>query len=253
MNHRDIVLDVLNNLGQSPNAKALSSIKRDLWYLTNRIFRQSKGIKDTLTKTITTSMTELLMPDNFFVAEEVQFFTPSNNKFYSQEVAYEKFMKWNPSTETTIESFNELVKSADAPQEILTSPEDIELDGKVGYVFQDEIDMSKLLWKPAINGTLKIYHCVTPFEDIDLDATPHMHFSFYDMLINGCTARGLLRLIKNAKNEVELVGLQASHKQYREDFRDDLSEYAGYVEKRSSTPVMQGFDFLNDGDMAILL
>lgn len=251
MNHRDIIYDVLHNLKQTPDQKTLSVVKRDLWYLTGKIFRSGRGIKATLEKAITTAKSELLMPENFFVAEEVQFFATSGNQYYDEEISHEKFIKWNPSTDVAIESFNELVKSADAPQEILTTDEDAELDGRIGYLFTDEIDIQKLVWKPAINGTVKILYCVTPFEDIDFDATPHMHFSFYDMLVNGCTARELKRRISLAKTEVELIAIRAAHSEYKKDFEDDLSEYAGVVEKKSATPIMQGFNFLNDGDMLI--
>lgn len=209
-----------------------------------KIMRKSNPIKRTITETITDTKSVLYLPEDFFTAFEVIFYSENNNKYNSKEIEIEQYNRWTPNPEFLQSNFEETMLNQN-PSESFWTEDNVELDGYIGYYFSDEEDVSRLIWKPGVNGSIKIiYSAITDEQPEDIDSVPDMHFSFREMLILGATIQGLLR--KSSKTEIEYNEKLLSIRMYQDEFKQMLKEYAGYINRRTDTARIDAFDFLND-------
>src|SRR5690606_38030087 len=140
MDYRRLITQIGVNLGMdSVSGKNLSIMKQDIYNVLLVVNRKSTPTKLRYERTITSGMESLLMPPDFFVALDVQFFGTDNLLYDSVEIDEEEYIKWSPNIELSTSSFNELVVSA-TPQKYLHTPENNKYDGKIGYMFQDSLD-----------------------------------------------------------------------------------------------------------------
>lgn len=245
IDYNDIVRSVSVNLGvDSPNNKQVSIIKRDIYMTLLKVMRKSTPVKREHEEDINTHMQELYLPEDFFTAYEVIFNSESGNRYLSREVEMEKYHRWNPNPETLNSNFEDYALASN-PTEYFWTTENVDLDGRIGYYFTDEEDISKLIWKPAINGSVKVlYSAITEQQFEDVDSTPDLHYSFRELLIIGSTIQGLLR--KPSKTEIEMNEKVLSIRMYKDEFNEMLKEFAGYINRRTNSPIVSPFDFMND-------
>lgn len=243
--YNDIIRSVALNLGiDSPNNKQRSIIKRDIYNTLVKTMRKANPIKRVLTKDITSSKSELFLPEDFFTAFEVIFSSENGNRYSSVEVEMERYERWNPNPETLQTNFEEAMLASN-PIESFWTEENLELDGYIGYYFQDIEDGSRLIWKPSINGSVKIvYSAITDEQPEEVDIEPDMHYAYREILVLGPTVQGLLR--KPSKTEIEYNEKLLQVRMYQDDYKQAVKEYAGYVNRRTNTLRINPFDFLND-------
>lgn len=198
---------------------------------------------------ITPSVQEITLPDDFFVPLEVLFYNSDGLRYPSKELQYEEYMRWNPDIEAESESFGQFdVTSTPAP--FLYTRENFDFDGLVGYTFSDS-NPQKLLWKPAIGGSLKIYYSNYSTSAISLTSSPDFHAIFHELIVVEVTIRQLIRKLSTLSDTVQSFGLQAEIKHYKDERTELLSNLSGYVNRNVETPTIAPFDFMNDPNMII--
>lgn len=245
IDYNDIVRSVALNIGiESPNNKHISIIKRDIYMSLLKIMRKGSPIKRVITEDITSSKSLFMLPEDFFTAFEVIFYSENGNKYESKEIEIEQFERWNPNPEISQSNFEEVALNQN-PSENFWNEDNVELDGYIGYYFTDEEDVSRLVWKPGINGSVKIiYSSITDEQPESIESAPDLHYSFRELLILGPTIQGLLR--KPSKGEIEYNEKLLSIRMYQDEFKQMLKEFVGYINRRTETPRIDSFDFLND-------
>lgn len=245
LEYNDMIRLVSMNLGvESPNNKQMSIIKRDMYMSLLKIMRKASPVKRTHTANITDTKQELYLPEDFFTAYEVIFKTSNGSRYYSTEVEMEQFKRWTPNVLSTESNF-ETAMLNESPAQSFWTKENIDLDGKVAYYFTDEEDVSRLVWKSAITGTVEvIYSAILDEQPEDVFETPELHYAFRELLILGPTIQGLLR--KPSKSKIEMNEKIIAIRMYTDEYKQMLKEFAGYVNRTTSTPRIEPFDFLND-------
>lgn len=252
MDYAQIISRVQDNVGREGNrAVGLSDIyKNDIYDALLKIYRITEPIKAEISTDITADAQELELPDDFFVPLEVIFNSSDNQRFPSKELEYEEYMRWNPTIELVTTSFSEIVTSA-SPQAGLYTQENIDFDGLVGFTFSDT-NPQKLLWKPAIDGSVILYYVTYPeIEITDLAGLPDIHKVFHELIVLEVTIKQLVRKLDTITEEVKLYGLNGKIKHFKEERTEMLSNLAGFVNRNTSTPIMTPFDFLSDYSMLV--
>lgn len=254
MNYKGIMERVSTNVHGNGviTERQKSVIKTDIFDVIVKLLRKTEGVKDSLIRNITSNKTELLMPEHFFSAFEILFKGSDGNKLYTKEVSYEKLMNWNPNITADVQSFSALVTDA-SPQGMLYSQEGEDLDGYLCYHLFDERDMPKLVWKPAITGTVEVFYSVVPDDEIrNLESTPDIHYAFNECIVMGASCKGIVRKMGDIQNgEVGLVGLQVQLKEYKSEYTSAYADYKAFTEKVVTTSIVEPFDFLNDRGMLL--
>lgn len=251
MNYNEIIDRVANNLGKSTKSSVFLSIaKKDIYDAITKFYRKTEPIKDTSEDAITVDAQELSLSSDFFMPLEVIFNDGEGLRYPSKELEYEEYLRWNPNTEVETTSFTELVTSA-TPQASIYTQENADFDGLVGYVFSDT-NPQKLLWKPAINGTVYIYYSTYPTIDLsDLTASPDIYRVFHNLIVDEVTIRQLVRRLGEPKSDVELYGINSQLKHYRQERDEALNDLSGFVNVNAETPSIVPFNFLNAAEMYI--
>lgn len=252
MTYADIQDRVLSNIGREKNATFLETVKKDIFDVIIKIYRKTEPIKkeNTTTITITTASQEVTVPSDFFVPNEVLFFDADGLRFPAKELQYEEYMRWNPEVDAVTTSFNELITPA-TPAGILYTQENADLDGIVGFTFSDT-NPQKLLWKPAVGGTVKLYYSALAPEFTDQTESPEISIAFHELIVLGVTIRQLIRKLKEISDQIRLIGLQTEIRHYKEEWAETLSNFYGYTNRNTSSPRIEAFDFLNDSSMLLL-
>lgn len=248
MKHKEIIDIVLHNLGyENPSAKERLAVKNDVYNVITILLRKSEGIKKFIEQEITTNDSQLILPEDLFEVKELVFISANGNTVQSKEIEYEKFMKWNTNLIPTSQSFSEIVTET-TPVELFDTVENEELDGYIGYTLFDDDVIPKLLWKPSIDGTIKIYCTMIPFTD-DIEADIEIHKAFRNAIESGATVKGLVRKMVLADSDVKIFALNAAMKEYKSQYTDSASDFMGYVNRRITSGILEQFDFLNDRSM----
>lgn len=252
MTYADIQDRVLSNVGRTKDGTFVETVKKDIFDVITKIYRKTEPIKkeNTTEITITTTSQETTVPDDFFVPNEVLFFDADGLRFPSKELQYEEYMRWNPEVDAVTTSFNELITPA-VPAGILYTQENADLDGIVGFTFSDT-KPQKLLWKPAVGGTIKLYYSAIAPEIADQADSPEISVMFHDLTVIGVTIRQLIRKLKDTSDQIKLIGLQTEIRHYKEEWNETLSNFYGFTNRNTSTPKIEPFDFLNDSSMLLL-
>lgn len=253
MTYADIKKRIVTELGieeVTPHTKAM--IANDIYDIVLKIFRKAEPLKAEAEQTITSTDDYYELPTDFYSPLQVLFLDADGNRYYSREITYDEYLRWTPNVDLTIESFDELV--TDATPEVMTyTTENFDNDGYVGFSFPDILYSGKrrIVWKPGIDGTLKIYYLRLPTEIAAITDSPEINVAFWDLIVHGVVMRALRRKFKTAKNEVELWGLQKEYGEHKTEFEKGIAEFAGFVNKTSETYRVEPFDFLNDYTMLI--
>lgn len=252
MTYQDIIDRVIDNLGKPEQSSVfLSIIKKDIYDVLLKLYRKAEPIKAEQDATITDASQEVAVASDFFLPLEVLFYDSDGLRFPTKELQYEEYLRWDPDVEASTTSFSELVTGA-SPASMIYTKENFDLDGLVGYVFIDESAV-KLKWKPAINGSLKIYYVTYPTSVIStLTSSPAFHKIFHELIVLEVTIKHIVRRLGKVSNEIELYGLQQQLSHYKRERDETLSNFAGFVNRNVSAPVVEMFDFLNDYGMTIL-
>jgi len=269
MTYQGIIDRVMSNLGYAVDnimPKDISKLKLDLFDVVTNILRQSESLK-TLKEYSTAeadtglgfgeeafgdaafggieTINSIDMESDFYAPLEVTFKNSDGVAIVGKELQYEEFMRWNPITEPTTTSFNDIVTDA-TPQEIYYSEENLKYDGSVGYCFTDTVPQ-KLIWKPAFVGTIQIYYTkINNDASIILSSSPEMHFAFHEAVVHGVTLKWLLRLLPTAKSDIMLFAYRDMVANHRKDYEKYLADFAGWSNRQTETPIVSGFGFLND-------
>lgn len=259
MTYEQIIRRIADNLGVSAtNGVFRATARRDIYDVLQLIIRKSEFPKKLYEVTIVdaedslgppTPFEEADMPSDFYLPIEVIFFATSGNRFGEIEMTRETYERWNPNVEVTTSSFNDLVTGA-SPQELIWTTENFDYDGYIGYCFTDT-QPRKILWKPAVNGTLKIYYTnfLSPFTAKQYDETPGMHSVFNELIIDSVTVKMLIRKYRITTDQVALDALRSELSEYKAKVKEGNADFVGYTQKTAQTSKVEGFDFLNDSEM----
>jgi len=191
----------------------------------------------------------IFFPNGFYAPVEVIFYASSGNRYMQEEMTLEDFMKWRPDVTSNTGSFNTLVTNA-TPTELYWTRENEDYDGVVGYTF-DFNNPRRLLWKPSVNGFLKIYYISEAVDDITtLSNSPAIIPVFHEVVVDGVTLKNLVRMLKNASQD-KVAGLQSAVSIYRKSYQEGIADLSGIMQKTASTTRMEAFDFLNDRSMLL--
>ena len=197
-----------------------------------------------------TPFEEVSMPSDFYLPIEVIFFATSGNRYGEIEMTRETYERWNPNVNVVTSSFNDLVTGA-SPQELIWTQENFDFDGYVGYCITDT-EPRKIIWKPAVNGTLKVYYTnfLSPITAAQYDTMPGIHQVFNELIIDSVTVKMLTRKYRTIKNDqVALEALRSELSEYKTKVKDGNADFIGYSQKTAQTSRVEGFDFLNDSEM----
>jgi len=251
MNFNDIITSIGVNIG-SPNLPSAERtvVKRDIDYVINKVLRKSEGLKKKTEFTITTDDSSQVMSDDFLAVREVIFLNSDGNRYFSKEIEYETYLKWRPNiiNNTPFGVFD----TASTPELIYDSQENFDLDGYVGYTWLDTATQVTLLWKPAIAGTIQVYHSYIPESLLSsLSSSPNFNTAFHDVVIDGVTEKQLIRKFSRARTEIEIVSLRSQIKYYSDNYKESLAEFLKFVNKEAETHRVEPFDFLNDHSMLL--
>lgn len=261
MTYEDIIRRIADNLGLSAtNGVFRATARRDIYDVLQLIVRKSEFPKKLYEITIAdaendndpvTPWEEADMPSDFYLPIEVIFFASSGNRFGEIEITRETYEKWIPDTSVTTDSFNELITAA-TPQELIWTQENFDYDGYIGYVFTDT-QPRKILWKPPVNGTLKVYYTndFTQFAASEYANSPGIHRVFQELIVDSVTVKMLTRKYRMVKTEVELVALRSELSEYKAKVVSGQSDFVGYTQKSAETDRVEPFNFLNDSTMLL--
>ena len=251
MTYNAIIDRVLTNIGREKSATFLETVKKDIFDIITKIYRKTEPIRqeNSTTITITTASQEVAVPSDFFVPLEVLFYDSDGLHFPCKELEYEEYLRWNPDTQQITTSFNELVTSATPISQAYTQ-ENFDLDGLIGYTFSNAL-AQKLLWKPAVNGTIKLFYSALPSAITALTGEAQLNVAFHELIVLGVTIKQLVRRLKDTSDQMKLIGLQTEIKYYQTEWNETLSNFNGFVNRNTSTPVITPFDFLNDSSMLL--
>jgi len=264
MIYEQLIRRIADNMNMPiANGVFRATARRDIYDVLNLIGRKSEFPKKLFEVVIADSdagivgvdppvpVNSVNLPSDFYIPVEVMFFATSGNRFAELEMSRETYEKWNPNVLLVTESFNDLVTSG-TPLELMWTQENFDYDGYIGYHFT-ETQPRTIIWKPAANGTLKVYY--TTFDEQFLanqySNVPNIHAVFSEIVVDGVTTKMLVRKLKTAKTEVEFYGLKTELNEYKEKFKEGVNDFVGYTQKRATSPRMEPFDFLNDPDMLI--
>jgi len=253
--YSDVIDRIFTNTGSKGNRDAtlVETTKKDIYDSIIKIYRKAEPIKkeNPTTITITTVAQIATLPTDFFLPREVLFYATDGQRYDSRELEYEEYMRWNPDSEVLTTSFSELLTPV-TPAELTYTKENFDYDGLVGYSFTDS-DPQTLVWKPAINGTIKIYYSSFPADvELVLTESPAMHKVFHELIVLDVTIKQLVRKLGETIDQIKLFALQNSINYYKAERADMLKDFLVYVNTNTSTPIIEPFDFLNDPEMMLL-
>ncbi|WP_337872917.1 hypothetical protein [Ignavibacterium sp.] len=253
MTYKEILQKVSNNLNiDNPEVSFYSIGLTDIRLILNEVIRNTnfltKVYENTTLDSATTSL-NLSTINDFLYPLEVLFLSPEGARYITQEIFHETFLKWEPNVVLS-GSFSDLVTQATPLTEHYTF-ENFKLDGSVGFTFADTYPR-QLLWKPGVNGTLKILYVAKPAIPTPT-GTPELNSLFDDLLIHGVTARMLLRQLKEAKSEIEVVAIRTLYGEYQSLYKDAVGNLIEFTNKFSNdeAKVAEPFFFLTDPDMLL--
>ena len=104
--YKILMQEIAANLGKDKlNNVEQSLMKRDIYNVTLLITRKTESTKLTYEKTITPDKLELLMPEDFYVANDIVFYGTDNLQYDAVEIDYEEFNRWQPNVELITSSF----------------------------------------------------------------------------------------------------------------------------------------------------
>ena len=262
MTYEDIIRRIADNLGLSPTNGIFRAVaRRDIYDVLQLIVRKSEFPRKLYEVTIANAESsseppipfeEADMPSDFYLPIEVMFFASNGNRFGEIELTRETYEKWIPDVAVTTDSFNELVTGA-SPQELIWTQENFDYDGYIGYVFT-ATHPRKILWKPPVNGTLRIYYTndLTQFTAEQYGNTPGIHKVFQELVVDSVTVKQLTRKYRTIKgDQVALEALRSELSEYKTKVRDGSADFIGYSQKDAETDRVEGFNFLNDPSMLI--
>lgn len=243
-NYNNIVRKVAVNLNiDSPDSKQVSIIKNDIFDILVNAYAKAEPIKKVIEKTITQNTSKISLPETFFRCDEVVFRDSNGHTLNSKEITQEKYLRWTPMTFDVESSFTAEALNG-VPESFSITKENEELDGSIGYYFSDENDMSALYFKPAVNGKVVIMYSVFPEDSInELQDIPRIHKSFISLLVAGATIKSLLRV--KPTNEIDLADKNTRLRMYQSEYKESLSDFAGYINRTTSTPIVEPFNFMN--------
>lgn len=257
MTYAEIIRRVLantSNLG-TKEPSYLETMKDDIADEINALYRKAEPIKQELETdiAITTESQESDMPEDLFIPREVLFYNSEGHRFAAKELQYEEYMRWNPSAEGETTSFAELVDISLTPVAEVYTQENADFDGLVGYTFTDSYPQ-KLLWKPAITGSAKVFYSVAyDFTALtDLTESPVFNRVYHDLIVIGATIRRLTRILTTITDQIQLFAVQTALKHYKEQRTELLKDFIGFVNTNVSTPAVEPWDFLNNYNDLIL-
>jgi hypothetical protein len=252
-NYADIINRIADNLGKDNQSAVFTSIvKNDIVDALNKIYRKGEPVKKVVEFNITSADPvpegsynyEIVMPTDFFIPREVLFVTNQEQHFPVKELTYEEFLRWSPSV---IESgsFNDLVETLNpaTPVPLLMTKENFDLDGYVGFTFSDTFPQ-KLLWKPSINGKVKIYYSAY-IDDFDIEDNTHIHDLFLSLIVIDVTLKYKIRQLSSPESDLNLYGLNRQISEYKEQYKEVLKDFLVYVNTNVSTTLIEPFELLN--------
>lgn len=255
MTYQDITERVMINLNlKSMSSAFISTCRRDIYDSLIKLLRKGESLKyiwefqvddDTTDATYETESIEV--PTKLYMPLEVKFsLTADQNLYYrAVELTEEEFMRWVPITDPETTTFTELVESS-TPIAYYGSRENVLYDGCVGYVFTDA-NPRIFKWKPAVNAMIKVLGVELPTDAIsDITVSPNMHFAFHELLVLAVTIKQLTRMLKLAKNEIELVGLQTELRLYRSEYDEVANNFYGWANRNVNPQIIEPSDFLFD-------
>ena len=261
MTYEQLIRRIADNTGASPtNGMFRATARRDIYDVLQLTIRKSEFPKKLYEVTIADAddgsenpvpFEETELPSDFYLPIEVIFFASSGNRFAEIEMTRETYERWLPNVELSTESFNELVTDA-TPEEIIWTQENFDYDGYVGYLFTETVPR-KIIWKPPVNGTLKIYYTndFTQFTSSQYANAPDIHRIFSELVVDSVTTKMLVRKFRTVKDEVGLVALKSELAEYKEKVKDGMKDFVGYTQKKAETPRVEPFNFLNDPSMLL--
>ncbi len=264
MTYAEIVNRIANNLGKDNQSSVFTSItKLDIIDAMDKIYRKVEPVKVDFTATITIAASSLTLAASnpavppttpltypFLVPLEVLFFNSDGQRFPCKELQYEEYIRWNPDVTADQTSFGQFDITS-TPMPLLYTQENFDFDGLVGYAFSDT-NPQQLLWKPAIAGSVKIYYVTYENTLSALTASPNIHRVFSDLIVLTVTIKQLTRILGGITDQIKLFATTRQITEFKEELAGALKDYAGFVNRDASTPVITPFDFLNDYNMLIL-
>jgi len=256
MKYSEIINRVVTELGVEEITPAMkNTIVLDVYDVMLKMFQIAEPIKAEKEYTgITTADSSKDLESDFYAALEVVFLNADSNRFFAKELLYEEYLRWNPNVTLTTTSFNDLVTDA-TPRTTIWTMENFDNDGWIGYNIPDALSVGVrryIQWKPGFDGSFKVYYIVEPPAISDLTKTPGFTQVFHTVLVSGATMKGLRRMFKAAKTDVELIGLQTMYREFKQEFKEGAADFAGFINKTVSTMRVEPFDYLNDMEMLIL-
>lgn len=255
-NYTEIINRIADNLGRDNQSAIFSSIvKNDIVDSLSKIYRKTEPIKAVAEYNLAIESEEgyyseeISMPDDFFVPLEVVFISSDGRRYPTKEIEEEEFLRWKPTVLSTTSSFSEIVTST-TPIPMMGTKENFDLDGIIGYTFSDTIPQ-KLLWKPPVEGKVQIFYS-SFVDEFGIADDLHIHKLFISLIVLDVTIKFLVRQLSKATTEIQLFGLRSQINEYKTEYTETLSNFAGYVNRNVSTPLIEPFDFQNDINMTIL-
>jgi len=244
--YQDIINMVANNVGLASQSSIWIEItKADIYVELCKIFRKTKPIKLDISIPITSSVNEIIMPDNFYIPFEVVFLDTNNHLLKCKELQREEYMRWNKPNTILTEGEIFVSNNLDTSVETVETANDLELQFSIGYNFYYNNNSHYVQWKPAINGTIRILYSKQPDELSLLNNYSEIDSVFAELIALGVTVRQLSRKLIGVTKQEELFGLQAALNKYSEEYKDILNSFNGYVNSNTSTPLVEPFDFMN--------
>lgn len=253
MTYNGIVDRIVDNLGKPDRSSTFMAIvKKDIFDTITKLYRKSEPIKKDSGLIAITDVAQVDdVPDDFFIPLEVLFFNADSQRYPVKELQYEEYMRWNPDITTDDTAFGVFdVSSSPAP--LIYTPENFDFDGLVGYTFTDT-NPQQLVWKPAINGYYQIFYSTSfgSTEITDLTTSPAFHIAFHELIVIDVTIKHLVRRLGGLTDQISLFALQQQIKSYKDERTELLSEFAGFINVNTSTPILGYWDFMNDPSMLL--
>ena len=263
MVYQEIFDRVLKNLGiDKEDANTIVTIKQDIQDVLKEAFRTSETpIKNITPVAITTLDTSEIMPADFYLPLQVTFKTDTGKTMFSQEMTNEEFQRWQETT--SVESIEDMLNVNDQGiGTTLTTAENLDYDGSIGYYFNLEFDsetnehVTVLYWKPTVNGYLHVTYCYIPGLNGTLKGEKAIEINnmYSDVIVNGATAFELRRRFAKKgyfEKEIDLVANRDALRMFRGDYEQSLNRFIEYTKKGAETHIVRFHSFLDDPTMRL--
>jgi len=201
------------------------------------------------TLTFTFAKKSLVLPSDAIIPLRIIFTSQSNRELASSEIRLSEYEAWIPFRFTDPQGITSQVTD---PKERYVTRENLLYDRAIGYLFLPDPDKVTLWWKPAIKGKVTLIYSSLPVLNIDEGTFNAALEAFSDILVAGATWRGLRRKLlesKTTQTDVTLAALNLSIRDYKSEFNKRMQDWVEFTKSRSTTVIIEAFDFLNDTDM----